>query len=87
MGKTCLICNHPERPAIDRALAGGAPATELARQYQVSLYSVRGHRANHLIFRSEKHRGDGLVMIGRDTLTITTAGGATGARKARKRRG
>lgn len=86
MGGTCLICRHPERPAIDRALTGGASATELARRYKVSVYSLRAHKANHLLFRSEKHRGDGFFMAGLDSITVTTSSGATGARNARKRR-
>lgn len=86
MGKTCSICRHPARAAIDRALASGTSASELARRYKVSVYSMRAHRENHLVFRSDKHRGDGFAMAGLGSITATIVSGATGAQSARKRR-
>lgn len=86
MGKVCSICKHPERPAIDRALLEGIPASELARRHKVSVYSMRAHRENHLFSRSEKHRGDGFYMTGLNSITVTTIDGSGSPNKAHKRR-
>ncbi len=36
MNKRCTVCNHPERPEIDRALLHGQPLRRLAAQYGLS---------------------------------------------------
>ena len=48
MPRSCLICQHPDRESIDKALARQASNRELARIYSLSEASVRRHRSNHL---------------------------------------
>jgi hypothetical protein len=46
--RSCNVCTHPEREAIDKALVGDAALPELAALYRVSDDSLGRHRANHL---------------------------------------
>ena len=48
MPRSCSICEHPERGAIDEALVGGASNRSAASLYDVSEAAVRRHKANHL---------------------------------------
>jgi hypothetical protein len=48
MPRSCTVCEHPEREAIDEALVGGASNRSLASLYDVSEAAVRRHKANHL---------------------------------------
>ncbi len=48
MPRSCTICEHPEREAIDRALVGDASNRSVASLYDVSEAAVRRHKANHL---------------------------------------
>ncbi len=48
MPRTCTICEHPEREAIDRALVGGASNRSAASLYDVSEAAVRRHKGNHI---------------------------------------
>jgi hypothetical protein len=48
MPRSCTVCEHPERKAIDRALVAGASNRSVASLYNVSEASVRRHKANHL---------------------------------------
>jgi hypothetical protein len=48
MPRSCTVCEHPEREAIDRALVGGASNRSVASLYDVSEAAVRRHKANHL---------------------------------------
>ncbi len=48
MPRTCTVCEHPKRGAIDKALAGGASNRSVASLYDVSEASVRRHKGNHL---------------------------------------
>src|ERR671913_1931176 len=48
MPRSCTICEHPERGAIDEALVGGASNRSAASLYDVSEAAVRRHKANHL---------------------------------------
>ena len=48
MPRTCTICCHPERAAIDKSLVGGTPCREIAALYRVSPDAVERHAANHL---------------------------------------
>jgi serine phosphatase RsbU (regulator of sigma subunit) len=43
-----LICQHPDRESIDKALARQTSNRELARVYSLSEASIRRHKANHL---------------------------------------
>jgi hypothetical protein len=46
--RSCTICEHPDREAIDRALVGDASNRSVASLYDVSEASVRRHKSNHL---------------------------------------
>jgi hypothetical protein len=48
MPRTCTICQHPHREAIDLALVGGAALSETAALFRVSNDAVSRHKANHL---------------------------------------
>ena len=48
MPRSCLICQHPDRESIDKALARQTSNRELARVYSLSEASIRRHKANHL---------------------------------------
>ncbi len=48
MPRSCLICQHPDRESIDKALARQTSNRELARVYSLSESAVRRHKGNHL---------------------------------------
>jgi hypothetical protein len=48
MPRSCNICTHPDREAIDEALVGGASNRSAASLYDVSEAAVRRHKGNHL---------------------------------------
>ena len=48
MPRTCSICEHPEREAIDRALVGETSNPSVSSLFGVSESTVRRHKANHL---------------------------------------
>ena len=48
MPRSCTVCEHPEREAIDSALVGDASNRSVASLYDVSEAAVRRHKANHL---------------------------------------
>jgi hypothetical protein len=48
MPRSCTICEHPEREAIDRALVGDSSNLSVSSLFGVSESAVRRHKANHL---------------------------------------
>lgn len=48
MPRACTLCNHPEREAIDQALAQSTPNRRIAAQYAVTEQAVRRHKQTHL---------------------------------------
>ncbi len=49
MARTCTVCVHPEREAIDEALVAGESTGKLAGRYRtIDERAFRRHRANHL---------------------------------------
>ena len=48
MPRTCTICAHPQREAIDRALAAGTSLATIATLHHVIDESLRRHRDAHL---------------------------------------
>ena len=48
MPRSCTICEHPDREAIDRALVGDASNLSVSSLFGVSESAVRRHKANHL---------------------------------------
>lgn len=45
---TCKVCQHIERPEIDRQLASGGTNRGIGEKYGISKDSVRRHRERHL---------------------------------------
>ncbi len=48
MARTCTICSHPQREAIDQALVAGGAMRPLAALYRVSPDAIERHAAAHL---------------------------------------
>jgi hypothetical protein len=45
---SCAVCRAPRLAEIEAAIAGGAPAPEVAVRFRVREASVRYHRARHM---------------------------------------
>src|SRR5207249_4043406 len=76
MSRPCTICNHPQRSAIDRALASGDPYRKVALRYGISTATVSRHRTAHLADRlaraqlraaSEQRADDQRLLAERDS--------------------
>jgi hypothetical protein len=48
MGRSCSICSHPQRQAIDRELAAGGVLSKISTKFHVIHESLRRHRDSHL---------------------------------------
>ncbi len=48
MTRPCSTCQHLKRPEIDRRLAGGEPAAQVARDHEINLSSLHRHKTNCL---------------------------------------
>src|SRR3954447_3066419 len=48
MSRSCTTCQHLKRPEIDRRLAAGEPAAQVARDYELNASSLHRHRVNCL---------------------------------------
>src|SRR5579859_3172863 len=48
MPRTCTVCLHPDREAIDKALLADASYRDIAGQYGLSKSAVERHKAEHL---------------------------------------
>jgi hypothetical protein len=48
MPRTCTICTHPQRAAIEAACIASTPYRDIARQFRVSKDAVARHGAEHL---------------------------------------
>ncbi len=48
MPRTCTICNHPKRAAIEAALVAGTSNRDITRQFGVEKDAVWRHRQTHL---------------------------------------
>jgi hypothetical protein len=48
MGRSCTICSHESRDAIEDAFIAGAPKRRIASHYAVSERAVRYHTREHL---------------------------------------
>lgn len=51
MPQPCMVCHHPQRAAIDRALVAGTPNPELSALHRVSEDSLLRHKHRHLPLR------------------------------------
>lgn len=75
MDPICTVCSHPERDAIDDALATGTTYIAMAPQYKVGPEPVRRHHDNHLTRARGGHdRGHGdLRCLGLRSLRLAAA--------------
>ena len=48
MPRTCTVCTHPERAAIDKALVDGQPYRSIAQHFAASPDAVLRHKESHL---------------------------------------
>ncbi len=48
MPRTCTVCSHPDRPAVDTALIAGEPYRDIARRFRVSKDAVARRKDEHL---------------------------------------
>jgi hypothetical protein len=48
MSRACATCQHLKRSEIDRRLAAGEPAAQVARDYELNASSLHRHRVNCL---------------------------------------
>ena len=48
MPRSCTVCEHPEREAIDEALVGDSSNLSVSSLFAVSEQALRRHKANHL---------------------------------------
>jgi hypothetical protein len=46
--QTCTVCRQPNVAEIERAIVGGEPLRDIARQFGVSKDAVARHKADHL---------------------------------------
>ena len=69
MSRSCITCQHLRRPEIDRRLAAGEPAAQIARAYELSPSSLHRHRVNCLKLGASNEikkaaaRGDAAVVL------------------------
>jgi FixJ family two-component response regulator len=48
MGQKCTVCAHPEVHEINKALLSGQSNLSVAAKYDLSVTSVRRHKAAHI---------------------------------------
>jgi len=46
--RTCTVCGHPQRHAIEKLIVGGTANRRIATQFQLSEAAVRRHKDEHL---------------------------------------
>jgi hypothetical protein len=56
MAKTCAACKHLERPAIDNAIVGDEPITDVAKRFGLDRFVITRHRKHviELVAKSPK---------------------------------
>ena len=92
MPRTCTACTHPDREAIDLALAAGKGYRAISRQYSLSKDAVRRHYDEHLpaaLVKSEEARQtvQALDVIGQlNTINSATWEILQESRKAKDRK-
>ncbi|GMA27051.1 hypothetical protein [Arenivirga flava] len=69
MARSCIVCTHPERVAVDAALVAGETQAAVASTYSLPPSSVsrhfRGHLDTALVGFSGNEAGEGLSLIDR----------------------
>ena len=70
--RQCNTCQHLKRPEIDRRLAAGEPAAQVARDHDLNPSSLHRHRTNCLklaLFQPDQERG-GARQCGHRTAAV-----------------
>ncbi len=81
MPRTCTVCSHAERQAIDIALVAGEPYRSIAKRFATSPEAMWRHKETHLpthLSRAEEAREatqadsllDQLLHLNRETMAI-----------------
>lgn len=70
MARTCTVCSHAERAAIDRALVAGGPYRGIAQQFGASPDAVLRHKAEHIPERLAAAKGAEDVAAADDLLGL-----------------
>ncbi len=68
MPRTCTICSHAQRPAIDRALVDGTTYRTIADRFGLSETALKRHKADHLPATLAKAREASEVAAADDLL-------------------
>lgn len=72
MPRTCSICGHSERAAIDAAMAGAVSYRTIAQQYSVSPYALVRHK-KHIAGAIAQAQGDHELTAGEAILAKIAA--------------
>jgi hypothetical protein len=51
VARACTVCTHPDRAAIDTAIAAGSSARDIGASFRVSEDAVARHKGQHLRLR------------------------------------
>jgi len=46
MARTCTVCRHPERAAIDKAIVAGTMLDAIGKQFKANRFALARHRAH-----------------------------------------
>lgn len=68
MPRTCTICTHPEREAINQALVNGEPYRVIAQRYAASPDAVYRHKVDHVSVTLAKAQEAKETALGDDLL-------------------
>ncbi len=78
MPRTCLICTHKDRAAIDRALVSGRSLRDLSALFRVSEDSLARHRDAHIPKAVAKAQEEADIAHGLDVVKqLRTINGVT----------
>ncbi len=67
MARTCTICSHPERQAIDQALVTGESLRNLAERFAISAAALHRHRHEHMpvmLAKAQQARAEAQAALG-----------------------
>lgn len=56
MPRSCTICSHPQRAALETALRDETSLRDIARQYAVSKDGLARHKASHMVVAEKRDR-------------------------------
>lgn len=69
MPRTCSVCAHPDRAAIDGALVNGETFRHIASRYGVSTTALQRHKTDHIPAALSTAKAAGQVANADDLLT------------------